>query len=181
MLLRETAVGASTTVLGGTRTAHRLQLSGPILTMAFFSVALAGCAPDHGRSAAPNYGAHDSPVPAEVSSPAEVSRNVKVSRTARPPRNANTRIASKAGLLTPIPVPDQSLLTPQPEPDCDFKPVESDAASHVKLDYERQCYRQAEIIVRTRLQLLQASVGEMLKAAILGRTTDHRPAASSKD
>ena len=33
-----------------------------------------------------------------------------------------------------------------------------------KLDYERQCYRHAEMIVRSRLQLLQGSVDETIKA-----------------
>jgi hypothetical protein len=45
----------------------------------------------------------------------------------------------------------------------------------MKLDYERQCYRHAETIVRRRLQLLQASVGEMLKAAILGNIRTEAP------
>jgi len=34
-----------------------------------------------------------------------------------------------------------------------------------KLDYERQCYRQAETIVRARLDRLQESVQDINKAA----------------
>jgi hypothetical protein len=37
--------------------------------------------------------------------------------------------------------------------------LDTDDAARKKLDYERQCYRRAEIIVRSRLRLLQASVG----------------------
>ncbi len=33
----------------------------------------------------------------------------------------------------------------------------------MKLDYERQCYRQAEMIVRNRLQRLQGAVDETIK------------------
>jgi hypothetical protein len=35
----------------------------------------------------------------------------------------------------------------------------------MKLDYEQQCYRQSETIVRTRLQLLQNSVEAASKPA----------------
>jgi hypothetical protein len=42
------------------------------------------------------------------------------------------------------------------EPDCELKDPSADERQ--KLDYERQCYRHAEIIARDRLRLLQASV-----------------------
>ncbi len=61
-----------------------------------------------------------------------------------------------------IPLADRSLLERQPEPDCTFRgPVSSPITSEelrMKLDYEQQCYRQAESIVRTRLQRLQNAV-----------------------
>jgi len=38
-------------------------------------------------------------------------------------------------------------------------------ALRVKLEYERACYRQAEIQVRKRLRQLQGSVGETIKSA----------------
>ena len=59
-------------------------------------------------------------------------------------------------------LPERSLLQPQPEPDCAFKGSLSNPATaeemRMKLDYEQQCYRQAEAIVRTRLQQLQNSL-----------------------
>jgi hypothetical protein len=72
--------------------------------------------------------------------------------------------ASNAG--TSVPVPGAGLLEPQPEPDCLF-PVEvdpkSDTADRAKLDYERLCYKHAEIVVRSRLLLLQDSVSQTIK------------------
>jgi hypothetical protein len=49
------------------------------------------------------------------------------------------------------------------EPECEFPPGE-DADDRQKLDYERQCYRHAEIIVRDRLQLLQNAVDKTIEA-----------------
>jgi hypothetical protein len=43
-----------------------------------------------------------------------------------------------------------------------------------KLDYERQCYRHAEMILRDRLLGLQASVGETIKAVNRRRATAAR-------
>lgn len=37
-------------------------------------------------------------------------------------------------------------------------------AARIKLEYERECYRQAEMRVRERLRQLQSSVGETIKA-----------------
>src|SRR5215471_2937981 len=51
---------------------------------------------------------------------------------------------------------DPALLAPQPEPNCAFKPEDHPNATELqRLDYERQCYRQLEMIVRNRLQMLQ--------------------------
>jgi hypothetical protein len=55
---------------------------------------------------------------------------------------------------------EQALLEPQPAPDCEFrgsalKTVDPAAFAHLKLDYERQCYRRAEKLARDRLRLLQ--------------------------
>jgi hypothetical protein len=57
---------------------------------------------------------------------------------------------------------DRALLASQPAPDCEFRgsdrdTVDSDLWARLKLDYERHCYRHAEMIVRNRLRLLQAS------------------------
>ena len=69
---------------------------------------------------------------------------------------------------TAIRLPDPALLQRQPEPDCVFRgplsnPITAEE-TRMKLDYEQQCYRQAEFIVRARLQQLQDSVDETIKA-----------------
>jgi hypothetical protein len=103
---------------------------------------------------------------------------------------ATTGISAAPVSTTVIPLPDQDLLTPQPEFDCEFKTSSDDNAGdqsepgptraqadpsadgglRMKLDYERQCYRHAMVILQDRLRLLQVSVGETIKAAILGTT-----------
>jgi hypothetical protein len=57
---------------------------------------------------------------------------------------------------------DPALLAPQPAPDCEFKRTDVGAVdpnewARLKIDYERQCYQNAEKIARDRLRLLQAS------------------------
>ena len=56
--------------------------------------------------------------------------------------------------------PPQAMLAPLPEPDCTFKDNTSGNgdAVRMKLDYERQCYRQSELIARQRLRELQDTV-----------------------
>jgi TPR repeat protein len=58
---------------------------------------------------------------------------------------------STAGILT-------DLLAPQPEPDCAFRTDDPNATERQQLDYERQCYRHAEMIVRNRLEMLQDAI-----------------------
>jgi hypothetical protein len=58
--------------------------------------------------------------------------------------------------------PDPALLSPQPAPDCEFKrsdlkTVDPDEWARLKVEYERQCYQDAEKATRDRLVLLQAS------------------------
>ena len=66
---------------------------------------------------------------------------------------------------TPIALPQAPLLSPQPEPSCEFETAgSSNIDERQKLDYERQCYRHAEMIVRDRLQLLQRSVDATISA-----------------
>jgi hypothetical protein len=52
------------------------------------------------------------------------------------------------------------------QPSLDTEPPDRNAelALRVKLEYERECYRQAEARVRDRLRQLQGSVGETIKA-----------------
>jgi hypothetical protein len=81
-----------------------------------------------------------------------------------------------------IPLPSATLLKTQPEPACEYngasadqallrKPLDpkaadaaAEAALRTKLDYERQCYRHAELITRQRLHTLQASVRTTIRA-----------------
>ena len=59
--------------------------------------------------------------------------------------------------------PDPALLSPQPEPDCEFrrsdlKTVDPDEWTRLKVEYERLCYQVAERTARERLSLLQTSI-----------------------
>jgi hypothetical protein len=40
----------------------------------------------------------------------------------------------------------------------------AELALRIKLEYERECYRQAEMRVRERLHQLQSSIGETVKS-----------------
>ena len=58
--------------------------------------------------------------------------------------------------------PDRALLMPQPVPDCAFrrshlKTMDADLWARLKIEYERECYQNAEKVVRHRLRLLQAA------------------------
>jgi hypothetical protein len=70
-----------------------------------------------------------------------------------------------------IPLPSPARLQRQQAPDCTFRGQASTPPTaeetRQKLDYEQQCYRQSEIIVRARLHQLQDSVYEMIKAVRL--------------
>jgi hypothetical protein len=90
------------------------------------------------------------------------------------PERADRRTAKTGptGKPAPVAMVDRALLTPQPEPNCEYKgspAATSEETLRAKLDYERQCYRHAEIIARNRLRLLQASVEDTMTAAKRGR------------
>jgi hypothetical protein len=77
---------------------------------------------------------------------------VRPRRYAEPYRHAEPKIRR----------PDLALLSPQPAPDCEFKrsdlrTVDPDGWARLKVEYERQCYQNAEKAARERLALLQAS------------------------
>jgi hypothetical protein len=79
-----------------------------------------------------------------------------------------------------IPLPNQALLTPPSKPDCEAAgqqlastgaptaiappQANTDLALRIKLEYERECYRQAEARVREQLRKLQVSASETAKA-----------------
>jgi hypothetical protein len=57
--------------------------------------------------------------------------------------------------------PNRALLVPRSAPDCVFrrselKTLDSDQWERLKIEYERQCYQDAEKLVRDRLRRLQA-------------------------
>ena len=64
-----------------------------------------------------------------------------------------------------VPQPIRAQLSGPAEPDCEYKATEASIDDRQKLDYERQCYRHAEMITRERLRLLQNSVRSMARAA----------------
>ena len=113
---------------------RRNHVPASVLVAALCAAALGGCAPGYTKQGSTEF---------------PVARTAHVARSE--PRTA-------------IPLPDRELLTPQPEPDCDFKTTGSDADDRQKLDYERQCYRHAESIARGRLRRLQESLGSTIKA-----------------
>jgi hypothetical protein len=110
------------------------------ISVIFCAMAVAGCArdPAHRESA---------PVRHEVR-----AAPVRPHRYTEPRRYAELRVHR----------PDPVLLAPQPAPDCEYKrpdvsTVDSNEWARLKIDYERQCYQNAEKTARDRLRLLQAS------------------------
>jgi len=126
------------------------QLSACVLVVAFYAVTLAGCdRPGRGSMGSSSANTHIS----------TRSANTHIST-----RSANTHISTRVGSRTPIPLPGRTLLTPQPEPDCEIKTTEPETDDLTKREYEAYCYRHAEMIVRDRLELLQSSVDKTINA-----------------
>jgi hypothetical protein len=88
-----------------------------------------------------------------------------------------TRAALGCQPTDAIAPPDAELLTPTAEFNCEFKPagVDEARAAQVKLDYQLQCYQHAEMIVRDRLQRLQASIGETVNPVEPGEQRAVKP------
>jgi hypothetical protein len=67
-----------------------------------------------------------------------------------------------------IPLPEPQLLERQAAPDCEFKssaPVDDKIVFRaMKLDYEQQCYRQSESILRARMERLQDAVNKTIES-----------------
>ena len=67
-----------------------------------------------------------------------------------------------------VSISEPDLLEHQAAPDCEFRSAaeaDSDAALRLmKLDYESQCYRQSEFILRARMERLQDAVKKTLKS-----------------
>lgn len=139
--LPQSSAERRTLIVACARRCCRPALPVPVLAVAVCAVVLAGCYP----------------------------RYTECSLTTS--RAANTGTSTGPSSRTPIPLPSRALLTPQAEPNCEFKSTgldqgtdpNPDLALRMKLDYERQCYRHAAMIARNHLQRLQASVGETMK------------------
>lgn len=66
-----------------------------------------------------------------------------------------------------LPLPGPALLSAQPAPDCPAlarRDSDQSLTQRMMLEFERECYRQAEIRVRERLQRLQGSVAGTIRA-----------------
>lgn len=114
------------------------------ISVVFSAMTVAGCArnPDHREF---------NPVQHEV-------RATPVRAPARALRHTEPRHYAELRIRRP----DPALLTPQPAPNCEFKRTDVSAVdpnewARLKIDYERQCYQDAEKLARDRLKLLQAS------------------------
>jgi hypothetical protein len=114
------------------------------IPVVFCALAVAGCArnPVHREF---------NPVQHEVRA-APVRVSARAHRYTEPRRYSELRVHR----------PDPSLLAPQPAPDCEFKrsdvgTMDPNEWARLKIDYERQCYQDAEKIARDRLRLLQSS------------------------
>jgi TPR repeat protein len=82
--------------------------------------------------------------------------------------------AGDATESTAVILTDSALLAPQPEPDCAFRTDDPNATERQQLDFERQCYRHAEMIVRNRLEMLQDAIKQ--RATV---TPSRAPAAAA--
>jgi hypothetical protein len=87
-----------------------------------------------------------------------------------------TPAIAKNPISVPVPakiamsIPAPELLAAPSEPDCAFDKTRADADDRQKLDYERQCYRHAEMIIRARLKRLQGDVEQIIEAVKSGES-----------
>jgi hypothetical protein len=138
----------------------------PGLTFALIiCAALAGCAQDFdfdedygaqpaSKSSTPKRTARAKPkvpLPDNALLETPAAPDCGVSQTAKRPTQAETASASAE-------------LTTQSLPDSATQDANAELATRIKLEYERECYRQAEARVRDRLKQLQASTSQSLKA-----------------
>jgi hypothetical protein len=92
------------------------------------------------------------------------SLRIPLPSTSRGSQTTSIKNFTESKSRAPVPLPAAPLLNAQSEPSCEFKTTDTNADERQKLDYERQCYRHAEMIVRSRLQHLQDSVNETISA-----------------
>jgi hypothetical protein len=137
-----------------------------VLAITFLGAAVSGCAPlYHDDDFARPRTRSESRVPlprAALLSP-QGAPDCGEAKTAdpRPVAGDSKRMAS-----TVVPEPASAAMVP-PKAEADR---DAELALRVKLEYERECYRQAEIRVRDRLRQLQGSVSETIKS--INRTAE---------
>jgi hypothetical protein len=129
---------------GKLRTAGLASLAPKLLIVILCSMSLAGCARN--------------PAQREASPVLHEGKATPIRTAARPRRYSEQyRYAAPR-----IRRPDPALLSPQSAPDCEFnrsdlKTVDPNEWARLKVEYERQCYQDAEKSARERLALLQTS------------------------
>ena len=110
----------------------------------------------------------------EVSSPRHEVKPAPVRAAAR------THQYSQQSYAKPIiRRPDAALLAPQPAPDCEFNrsdvsAVDQNEWARLKIEYERQCYQDAEKAARERLSQLQASSTCEMESVRRPRVAQHQ-------
>jgi hypothetical protein len=122
-----------------------------VASLALIGLILAGCA----RSTTEN---------------ASAIKRVSISSSSSK-HNSQPRISppvSERASQSGISLPEPELLEHQAAPDCEFKSAaqaDSEIARRaMKLDYEQQCYRQSEAILRARMERLQDAVGKTIES-----------------
>ncbi len=103
-----------------------------------------------------------------------VERSVKAAPVRAAVRTDRQPETSFAGLL--IRRPEPALLAKHPAPDCEFdgsnvRAVDPNEWARLKIDYERQCYKDAEKAARERLTALQASIEPIRQPRTARRST----------
>jgi hypothetical protein len=80
---------------------------------------------------------------------------------------SHSKPAAKAELAKGVVLPSPELLERQSAPDCEIPPQDrllGAIPETTRLIYERQCYKNAETVVRSKLQLLQDAIASTVKA-----------------
>jgi hypothetical protein len=150
------------------RQTHR---SAAVLAAALWIASLSGCAPgvaEHAPKMADSTTA-DSRVASRVRTPVPLPRAALL-KPQTEPKCEYRGSGNEKGKEQPQPAKEQpqaakdqpQAAKDQPEPGPDV--AKYDDALRAKLYYERQCYRQSEMLVRARLHQLQASVAETINA-----------------
>jgi hypothetical protein len=97
----------------------------------------------------------------------------------------STYHASAQNSPTSVSIPEPGLLEPRTAPDCEFKSAgqaDSDTAVRLmKLDYEQQCYRQPEFILRARMERLQDAVKKTIESLNHGSREQSTGLSASSD